>query len=215
MPYMPAGITPPKRSVIALAALVAGALVGPVATANAGGAPAAPPPTPKASGPGAGTTCTLTQPFAGLGDGGTYTLTGNGSLEQGTTNWLFGGTAKVVSAEDPFDLTSGHDKHALQLPAGSSASNLVTCMVNLQPPLRFAAVNTGDPNATLEVSALTGDPTNPTVTPIASVTGTSTWQVVDPIQFSVPANGGLGFRFTPTGGSWRIDDIYVDPFKTI
>jgi hypothetical protein len=205
MPYMPAGITPPRRPLIALVVLVAAAIAGPVATASAGGNAA----------PGSGgSTCALSQPFASLGDGTIYTLTGNGSLEQGSSNWLFGGGAKVVGNDDPFNLTAGHDRHALLLPNGSSASNLVTCMVNLQPPLRFAAVNTGDPNATLEVSALTGDPMNPTVTPIASVSGTSAWQVVAPIQFAVPQTGGLGFRFTPSGGAWQIDDIYVDPFKT-
>jgi hypothetical protein len=205
MPYMPAGITPPRRPLMALAAIAAAAIAGPVATASAGGNAA----------PGSvGSTCSLSQPFAGLGDGTTYTLTGNGSLEQGSAAWLFGGGARVVNGDDPFDLTAGRDQHALSLPNGSVANNLVTCMVNLQPPLRFAAVNSGDPNATLQVSALTGDPMNPTVTPIASVTAGSTWQVVAPIQFSVPQTGGLGFRFTPTGGAWQIDDVYVDPFKT-
>jgi hypothetical protein len=199
MPYMPSAIT--KRGVVAAIGALA-ALAGPVAGASAAGATA-----PAAS-------CPLSQPFAYLGDTSYYTLSGNGSLEQGSGNWVFNSGAKIANGDDPFALTTGKDDHALSLPAGSSAYNLVTCQIGLQPPLRFAAVNTGDQSATLQVDALSGNPTAPTATPIAVVPSTSTWQVVQPIPFVVPV-GALGFRFTPIGGSWKIDDVYVDPYKTI
>jgi hypothetical protein len=199
MPYMPSTIT--KRGLIAAAAALA-ALSGPVAAANAGDVTA-----PVGN-------CPLSQPFAAMGDPSFYTLSANGSLEQGTGGWLFNAGSKITSGDDPYDLTAGKDTHALSLPAGSSAWNLVTCQIGLQPPLRFAAINTGDQSAVLEVDALSGNPTAPTVSPIAFVPSTSTWQVVSPIQFAVPV-GALGFRFTPTGGSWKIDDVYVDPYKRI
>jgi len=28
-----------------------------------------------------------------------------------------------------------------------------------------------------------------------------------------PVFGTVSFRFTPLGGNWQIDDVYVDPFK--
>src|SRR5690349_573556 len=116
---MPTEITPPRRPLIALAALVASAIAGPVATASADA--------PLGS---YSTTCALSQPFSGFGDSTTYTLTGNGSLEQGSSSWLLFGGPRVVSGDDPYDLTAGSDSHALYLPAGTTAVNLVTCFVN-------------------------------------------------------------------------------------
>src|SRR4051812_25897285 len=132
MPYMPSAIT--KRGLISAVAALA-AFGGPVAAANAGGAAA-----PVGN-------CPLSQPFAFLGDTSFYTLTGNGSLEQGSGNWIFNAGSKITPGEDPYALTAGKDTHALALPAGSSAWNLVTCQIGLQPPLRFAAINTGDQSA--------------------------------------------------------------------
>jgi hypothetical protein len=199
MPYMPSAIT--KRGLISAVAAIA-ALGGPIAAANAGDVAA-----PIGN-------CPLSQPFAGMGDNSFYTLTANGSLEQANGGWLFAGGAKIATGDDPFDLTNGKDTHSLSLPAGSSAWNLVTCQIGLQPPLRFAAINTGDQSASLKVYALSGNPTAPTTTPIAVVPSSSAWQVTAPIPFAVPV-GALGFLFAPTGGSWHIDDVYVDPYKTI
>src|SRR4051794_26340287 len=161
MPYMRSSIT--KRGLAAAIGALA-AFGGPVAAASAAGAPA-----PIGN-------CPLSQPFAFLGDTSFYTLTGNGSLEQGNGNWLFFSGAKIATGDDPYDLTGAKDSHAPSLPAGSSAWTLVTCQIGLQPPLRFAAINTGDQSAVLEVDALSGNPTAPTVTPVAFVPSTSTWQ---------------------------------------
>jgi hypothetical protein len=200
MPYMPTSIT--KRGIVgALGALAA--LGGPVAAANAASQASATP-----------TACPLSQPFASLGDPAFYTLTANGSLEQGSGGWVFRNGAKIVNGNEPFYLAGARDSHSVALPAGSSALNLVSCQIGIQPPLRFAAVNTGDQSAVLEVDALTGNPASPTATPIAYVPSSPTWKVTAPIQFSVPV-GGLGFRFVPLGGSWHVDDVFVDPYKRI
>src|SRR3954467_7460360 len=108
MPYMPSAIT--KRGLISAVAAVA-AFGGPIAAANAAGAAAPTPPATPAS-------CPLSQPFAYLGDPSYYTLSGNGSLEQGNGNWVFNGGAKISNGDDPFPLTPGKDDHSLVLPAG-------------------------------------------------------------------------------------------------
>jgi hypothetical protein len=64
--------------------------------------------------------------------------------------------------------------------------------------------------------------TTQTTLPLGVVLGTTqTWQPSLPVVFALSLNQLLGgtttvdFRFTPVGvgGSWQIDDVYVDPFK--
>ena len=52
--------------------------------------------------------------------------------------------------------------------------------------------------------------------------GTSSWQLsprillVDNLTALTTSNGltPVSFRFTPVGGSWQIDDVYVDPYRS-
>jgi hypothetical protein len=164
--------------------------------------------------------CPTSQAFAAFGDTNSYTLSENGSLESGSTAWRLTGGATVVNDADPLGLLSAYtkkksaDTHSLALPAGATAQTIVTCIKDLQPPLRFAMVNTGAPTSMLMVSALTGSINAPTATPIGALTGTSTWQPSPPLAFMVP-RGAMGFQFSVVGdgGRWQIDDVLVDPFK--
>lgn len=163
-------------------------------------------------------TCNETQSFAAYGDANTYMLTDNGSFES-VGGWGFTGGAQIVDGSDTLSISlprlkATKDKHSLLLPPGATATTGVTCMKHVQPPLRFAVMNTGDPMAWLQVSALTGDPLAPTLTPIATVTAGSSWDVSPALGFTVP-NGALGFQFTALGegGAFQIDDVLVDPFK--
>ncbi len=99
-------------------------------------------------------------------------------------------------------------------------------MDSAEPTVRFFARNTGSPLSTLAVDArvrttLLGVTTETTV-PVGVVLGTAqTWQPSLPAVFELSLNQLLGatttidFGFTPlgSGGSWQVDDVYVDPFK--
>jgi hypothetical protein len=164
-------------------------------------------------------TCNVTQSFAAWGDTNNYTLTNNGSFEA-TGGWGLTGGARIVDGSDDLNipvarLKATKDTHSLLLPPGATASTSVLCMKRVMPPLRFAVMNAGDPTALLQVSALTGDESAPTLTPIGTLTAGPSWAVSAPIGFVVP-NGALGFQFTAigNGGSFHIDDVLVDPYKS-
>jgi hypothetical protein len=58
--------------------------------------------------------------------------------------------------------------------------------------------------------------------PVAVIPGTSSWQPTLPLPFLVNVTAALSpdgtvplaFRFTALSGSWQVDDVYVDPYKS-
>jgi hypothetical protein len=87
------------------------------------------------------------------------------------------------------------------------------------PTLRFFARNTGSALSTLRVDVRVETSLGLVLTlPLAVVVAGSSWQPTLPMPVLVnllPLLPGqytpVAFRFTPLGGNWRIDDVYVDP----
>jgi hypothetical protein len=167
----------------------------------------------------------LSQPFLRWLDVAHYTLAPNGGLESGSQGWSLS-RAKVVSGNESFYVRGRTDRYSLSLPSGSSAKTGTTCVTLLDPPtVRFFARNTGSLLSTLKVEALYKDifGTSRAQT-LALLVGTSRWQPTLPLPFLATVQHpplvtdgkvDVAFRFTPLGslGGWRIDDVYVDPFK--
>jgi hypothetical protein len=174
-----------------------------------------------AAGPaGAGLTCpgqVTSQPFRPWLDAGNYVQGQNGALES-STGWTVSGGAKLVSGNEPWNVQNASDSHSLLLPSGSSATSPALCVTLLHPTLRFFAMNSGSATTTLRVEALTSVLGIKTALPIGFLTAGS-WQPTAPLLFLdnllSPVSGTVQFRFTPVGASsgWRIDDVYVDPYK--
>jgi hypothetical protein len=152
-----------------------------------------------------------------------YTPAPNGGLENGSTGWALSG-ANVVLGNEQFFVGGSEDAHSLSLPPGSSATTGTTCVELLDPTLRLFVVNTGSPLSTLQVEALYEDVFGtPRAQTIALLFGTGRWRPTLPIlslanlhapPLLTDGKADVAFRFTPRGlGSWRIDDVYVDPFK--
>jgi hypothetical protein len=160
----------------------------------------------------------LGQPFAPWLDYAKYTPVPNGSLES-TTGWKLSGGAKLEPGNEPFRVNSPKDSRSLSLPSGSSATSPAMCVSLLHPTLRFFAVNSGSPLATLHVHAITTSLGVTTTIPIGVLVADGTWRPTVPLAFLsnltalTPAT--VQFRFSPSGSGsgWRIDDVYVDPFK--
>jgi hypothetical protein len=164
-------------------------------------------------------TCNVTQSFAAWGDSNYYELTSNGSFES-TGGWALTGGAAIVDGTHDLGfpvarLKATRNMHSLLLPPGSTATTSVVCVKRVLPPLRFAVMNDGDPAAVLQVSALTGDESAPTLTPMGSITAGPAWSLSPALSFFVPS-GALGFQFTAIGdgGAFHIDDVLVDPYKS-
>lgn len=167
-------------------------------------------------------------PFLRFLDPLPYTLAPDGGFENGAAGWRLSGGARVVSGNEPFSLSSG--SHSLYLPAGSSATSPPMCVGLVLPIVRFVssgggllsvlrveAVYTGADGRTKSIDLLpgalpTGSAWAPTL-PLLQLGG---------VLNALTLNGvttQMSFRLTPRGlfggGNWRVDSIYVDPWKSI
>jgi hypothetical protein len=202
-----------RRNGRLLGGLVALALLALAPAAHADAEPAANPlrctPTPAFS-----------NPFTAWGDLGDYTLAPGGDFE-GRPNWFLAG-ARVVDGNEPFYVGGAEDSSSLSLPSGSVAVSAPICIDETYPWFRFFARNTGDPRSRLEVDVLYVTAKGQLrVRASGELTAAaSEWTLTDPmkIDLAIDPNSPTGaapvaFRFTPkgVGGSWQIDDVYVDP----
>jgi hypothetical protein len=165
------------------------------------------------------------QPFLRWLDPMHYVLAPDGAFEQGATGWKLSSGARVVSGNEPFRVRGAADARSLSLPSGSSATSPAMCIGVDAPTVRLFAVNTGSVLSTLRVDVTHRNLLGLTVTtPVGIVAGGSSWQPTLPLpllanvlSLNVLANRTtqVSFRFTPQGssGGWKIDDVYVDPFK--
>jgi hypothetical protein len=161
----------------------------------------------------------LGQPFLPWADVASYTLNPGGSFENGPAGWSLDG-ASVASGNEPFYVGDANDRRSLSLPGGSSAVSAPICVGIEHPDIRFFA-NASNPAARLTVEVLFESPTGDLLSaPIGTVSGNTGWAPTAP--FPIVANllpllpgshTAVAFRFRASGGSFRIDDLYVDPYQ--
>ena len=163
------------------------------------------------------------QPFAPWGDDAFYVLAPDGGFEHGGGAWSLDGGAAVAEGNESFQVGGAGDRHSLSLPDGSRATSAPACIGLDSPTMRFFARNDGDPDASLRVSVIVDTLLGPQTVPIGSVDGSqSSWHPTP--AFLLIANltappivtdgtASIRLRFTPDGGDWHIDDVYVDPWK--
>jgi hypothetical protein len=160
---------------------------------------------------------TYVRPFLPWLDPANYVLVPGGSLES-STGWTLQGAAQLVTGNEPWKVNAGTDARSLSLPAGSSATTPPLCVTLLHPTLRFFATGSGPVTSLLRVDAITTVGGLKLVTPVGLVT-VGGWRPTLPMLFLTnlvsPVTGTVQFRFTAVGlgASFRIDDVYVDPFK--
>lgn len=165
---------------------------------------------------------TYEQPFLPWADVANYVLAPDGTFESGAASWTLGGAA-VGAGNEPFYVHGAGESASLALPDGSSATTRAVCVGIEHPTIRFFARNGGLPQSTLQVEVLFEDATGGVhAAAIGVVTSDGSWQPTPPLPIVVnllPLLPGertaVAFRFTPqgTGGSWEIDDLYVDPWR--
>jgi hypothetical protein len=160
------------------------------------------------------------KPFAPWSDYANYIPVPGGSFESGAPAWKLAGGASLVAGNEPFYVRSSRDKRSLYLPAGSSATSPTVCFDFGDWHMRFFARNSGSgsikvdvlvPNALGLVSVLDG----------GVVRADGTWDPTPRVSTLLTNVGGLlgvtkavAFRLRATSGaSFRVDDVYLDPFK--
>ena len=157
-----------------------------------------------------------------------YFLAPNGGLENGLQGWTTTGSASISSPNEPLRVGAASDSSSLYLPNGASATSSPVCVGLDGPTIRFFAKNNGLPLlSNLRVEALyrtalglqVATPVVALYTPVSNG-----WLLSLPAPFLANIAGILSldglttnvrFRFTANGGSWRVDDVYVDPWRCI
>lgn len=160
-----------------------------------------------------------------------YFLATNGGFESGPAGWTLTGGAKVVSGNEPFFLNSSSDRFSLSLPAGASATSPWTCASVDGLVARLVAVASGSALGTLQVDLLYKTSRGqlktvgltlitrllhgswaPTL-PIVILPGTLLSDIarldLDTVELALRFRASSGLL---TSSSWRIDDVYVDPW---
>jgi hypothetical protein len=159
--------------------------------------------------------------FAALGDTANYTPVSGGTFEGDMSDWTLN-SASVVSGNEPWQVDGSGDNQSLSIASGGSATSPTFCVTNLTPSWRFfAEAADGSSSSVLHVAALATLPTGRVIqVPISNLSGSdySSWAATPSLLLGriLPPGVTVPVRFVfaadSTGGSWSIDDVFVDPY---
>ena len=164
----------------------------------------------------------LSQVFLPFLDVANYTPAPGGDFENGAAGWTLTGNAGVAAGNESASVGSATDSNSLALPAGSSATSPVMCVGLGHPDMRvFVKRTAGGLLSTLRVSVNFEDANgNVQTLAVGHLLGAGSWTLSPPVLVVanllplLPGNmTPVSFTFTPDGGSWAIDDAYVDPWR--
>lgn len=161
----------------------------------------------------------LSQPFTPWADFNSYKLAPGGDFETSAAGWSLSGGATPVTGSETYGVSGSVGDSSLSLPDGASASSPTTCVNAAYPSFRFFA-RSDQPGASVGVSVVYSGAFGTVVIPVGVVYPDSDWQPTLPMLTgsAIPGavNGGtaaVSLRFTVTGGTAQIDDVYVDPVR--
>ena len=159
---------------------------------------------------------TVSQPFSRWGDTSYYVLVPGGSFEPGSPAWSLGGGARVVSGNEPYYVHSKNDKYSLYMPAGSSVTTPPMCFAAGDWKVRVFATG-GTVRVKIVVKSLLGILS---VLDGGTVSSGGTWQPSAPLKLTLTnltgilATDSISLRLVSGSTSVRIDDAYLDPWKS-
>jgi hypothetical protein len=165
----------------------------------------------------------VTTPFSQWGDTSNYFLVPGGNFE-GTSDqvgWSLS-NASLTPGNEPFYVDSSSDSQSLTIDAGGTATSPFFCVDNTMPDLRFFAQE-ATAGTDLEVQAVVDSPYGQITVPVADLADGSmpSWAPTAPISGDsgvIPEGEtmmvALQFVAPQSAGSWQIDDVYVDPYRS-
>jgi len=157
-------------------------------------------------------------PFAPWNDAASYSLMQGGSFENGASGWTLAGGARVVQGNESFKTENASDSQSLSIPGGGVALTPQFCVNLTRPTFRFFAVNSGSSSSRLRVKVVyRGLLSILGILDGGTIAAGQSWQPSPVLLATLNAPLGTNsvqFTFVPTDGtgSWRIDDVYVDPW---
>jgi hypothetical protein len=164
----------------------------------------------------------LSTPFTQWGDTNSYFQVPGGSFE-GTPDqvgWTLSG-ASLTPGNEPFYVNSSGDSQSLTISAGGTATSPFFCVDNTMSDLRFFAQE-ATAGSDLQVEALVQHRWGVRTVPLEDLAdgSMSSWAPTAPAgDFSFLADGvtlnvALVFSVPQSAGSWQIDDLYLDPYRS-
>jgi hypothetical protein len=165
---------------------------------------------------------TSSKAFAGVdGDRSNYVLVPGGSFESGAPGWTLGRGAGVVTGNEPWKVHGAGDNHSLYIPSGSSTTTPPMCFAAGDWHMRFFAASSSGSTSSLQVQVIVKSLCGVlSVLDGGMVRANSTWQPSPRLALlltnvtGVLATDSVSFRFIPSDrASWRIDDVYLDPWR--
>lgn len=172
-----------------------------------------------------------TQAFQAFGDSSEYFLAPNGGVESGSAGWTLT-NASVVSGNESYFLNGKGDSRSIAIAPGGRAVSAAFCVDTTRTGFRFFAQQAASPSAPdLLVSIRWVGPDGLTrVLRVDRLAGAN-YRSWAPSRFWAPQLAAqlfkrLGFTEEDTasvrlvfqvereaGPGWRIDDLYIDPFR--
>jgi hypothetical protein len=159
----------------------------------------------------------ITQAYKPWGDASSYKQVDD--FESGADGWTLSGGAKVVAGDASPKIGAAADSRSLALPAGSVAVSPPVCVGLNEPTLRFFSKKSSGLLSTMSVWVDVQTSLNVWLTLPIGVDLGGGWHPTLPyavianlLPLLPPDQTAVRFRFAPLlGGSWQIDDVYVDP----
>jgi hypothetical protein len=164
-----------------------------------------------------------TKAFQALGDSADYSLAPNGAFEAGSGGWSLN-RASVVFGSESYGVHSRSDSRSLGIDAGGSAASPAICVDVARPTFRFFAKRTsgswGVLNLRVRWQDASGRTNETTIAALDTNFGTG-WGVSPALNianllglWNDDQDVSVQLVFDPEnyGGSWAIDDVYVDPY---
>ena len=164
-----------------------------------------------------------TKPFQVFGDSNDYSLVPNGGFEFVAGGWSLSG-ARVAAGNESWSVRAASDSKSLAIDAGGTAVSPTVCVDLSRPTYRFFARRTsgswGVLNLRVRWQDSSGRTNETTIAALDSNFGTG-WNATPAYNIASllglwNANQDVSVQliFDPEnyGGSWAIDDVYVDPY---
>ena len=160
----------------------------------------------------------FSQIFLPWNDRALYTKSPGGDFEGSLSGWSLTAGARVVDGNESFYVGGRGDRASLLLPAGASVVSSPMCIDRTYPSFRFFSRNVAAGKGDLQVEVVWNESgaRRTSKAKLDKKAGTG-WTPVKSLRLPTGAlsTGRLEpvtFRFTAVGGSYQIDDLYVDPF---
>lgn len=163
----------------------------------------------------------VSKPFERWGDSNNYLLVPGGSFESSAPEWALSGGAGVVRGNEPFYVHGAAEKRSLSLPAGSTALSPTVCFGLGDWHSRFFVRNAGSGQGSLKVDVVTKSLLGlVSILDGGSISASGVWSPSPRISLtftnlcSLLGVKAVAFRFRAVGGSFQVDDVYLDPWKS-